>query len=120
MFLSLVVPVYNEEDTISFFYEKITSNEDLNKINFEIIFINDGSVDSTENVLEELKNRDIKIKVISFTRNFGKETALMAGLEHSTGDAVIPIDVDLQDPIYLIPDMIKEWENGADIVLAKR
>lgn len=120
MLISLVVPVYNEEDAIYVFYQNIISNEDLKKINFQIIFIDDGSFDSTGKILEKLKIKDSRVKVLSFTRNFGKEAALMAGLEYSMGEAIIPIDVDLQDPIYLIPEMIKEWESGAEIVLAKR
>lgn len=87
---------------------------------FEIAFINDGSVDSTEKVIEQLSEKDTLVTSISFTRNFGKEAALCAGLDICSGDVVIPIDVDLQDPIDVIPQLIYHFELGADVVLAKR
>ncbi|OEC89283.1 glycosyltransferase family 2 protein [Acinetobacter sp. YK3] len=120
MKISLVVPVYNEQETIKIFYDKIRSYLALSCYKIEIIFINDGSQDATEEIIYLLERNDPLVQSISFTRNFGKEAALMAGLSHTTGDAVIPIDVDLQDPIELIPDMIDKWKNGAEIVLAKR
>ncbi|WP_104498742.1 glycosyltransferase family 2 protein [Acinetobacter indicus] len=120
MKISLIVPVYNEQETIEIFYHKIRSYVALNPYQLEIIFINDGSRDKTEEIINLLEKNDNLVQALSFTRNFGKEAALMAGLSYATGDAVIPIDVDLQDPIELIPDMIDEWENGAEIVLAKR
>ncbi|QYA57402.1 putative glycosyltransferase family 2 protein [Hafnia phage vB_HpaM_Meifeng] len=119
MKISLVVPVYNEEDTIHIFYEAVRSNPELKDNDFEIIFINDGSKDSTEAIIKSIAIADPLVKAISFTRNFGKEAALFAGLESSTGDAVIPIDVDLQHPIEVIPKLIEKWKNGADVVLAK-
>lgn len=120
MKISLIVPVYNEQETIEIFYHKIRSYITLNPYQLEIIFINDGSRDKTEEIINLLEKNDNLVQALSFTRNFGKEVALMAGLSHATGDAVIPIDVDLQDPIELIPQMIDEWKNGAEIVLAKR
>lgn len=120
MKISLVVPVYNEEDAIPIFYKAVREHTALNKFDVEIIFINDGSKDNTENIINALAIADPLVKPLSFTRNFGKEPALFAGLEHATGDAIIPIDVDLQDPIDVIPLLIKKWEEGADIVLAKR
>ena len=87
---------------------------------FEIIFINDGSKDQTEPIIYSLAGKDDLVVPLSFTRNFGKESALMAGLCHASGDVVIPIDVDLQDPIDVIPKLLAEWEKGADVVLAKR
>ncbi|WP_347337940.1 glycosyltransferase family 2 protein [Photobacterium angustum] len=116
--ISLIVPVYNEEEAIPLFYKEVKSK--LSAYNFEIIFINDGSNDKTEDVINELQVNDKIIKMINFSRNFGKEAALFAGLEAAKGDAVIPIDVDLQDPIEVIPEMIERWENGYDVVLAKR
>jgi polyisoprenyl-phosphate glycosyltransferase len=120
MKISLIVPVYNEQETIEIFYQKIRTSNFLINYTMEIIFVNDGSYDRTEQFIQQLERKDSLVQVLSFTRNFGKEAALMAGLEHATGNAVIPIDVDLQDPIELIPQMIEAWENGAEIVLAKR
>ncbi|REF27780.1 glycosyltransferase involved in cell wall biosynthesis [Xenorhabdus cabanillasii] len=120
MKISLVVPVFNEEEAIPIFYKTVRENEELKKYDVEIIFINDGSRDSTESIINALAVSDKLVVPLSFTRNFGKEPALFAGLEHATGDAVIPIDVDLQDPIEVIPLLIEKWQKGADIVLAKR
>lgn len=118
MKVSLVVPVFNEEEAIPIFYSKV--REVLADHCVEIVFVNDGSRDSTERVINALSISDELVKSISFTRNFGKEPALFAGLEYSTGDVVVPIDVDLQDPIEIIPELIMRWESGADVVLAKR
>ncbi|MDU6079036.1 MAG: glycosyltransferase family 2 protein [Pantoea sp.] len=118
MKISLVVPVFNEEEAIPIFYQTVRST--LKYIEVEIVFINDGSKDRTEEIINSLAIKDPLIKEISFTRNFGKEPALFAGIEHATGDAVIPIDVDLQDPVDVIPQLIERWQAGADVVLAKR
>lgn len=120
MKFSLIVPVLNEEEAIPLFYKAVREFKPFKKYNIEIVFINDGSTDSTEAVLNEIEANDDLVKHISFTRNFGKEPALFAGLEAATGDAIIPIDVDLQDPIDVIPLMVDKWQLGADIVLAKR
>ncbi|HGJ5863057.1 glycosyltransferase family 2 protein [Arsenophonus nasoniae] len=120
MKISLIVPVFNEEEAIPIFYKTVRENEELKKHEVEIIFINDGSKDSTESIINALAMADRLVKPLSFTRNFGKEPALFAGLDHATGDAVIPIDVDLQDPIDVIPVLIEKWQEGADVVLAKR
>ncbi|EFB6896998.1 TPA: glycosyltransferase family 2 protein [Escherichia coli] len=120
MRISLVVPVFNEEDTIPIFYKTVREFEELKKYEVEIVFINDGSKDATESIINALSISDPLVTSLSFTRNFGKEPALFAGLEHTTGDAVIPIDVDLQDPIEVIPHLIEKWQSGADMVLAKR
>lgn len=120
MKISLVVPVFNEEDTIPIFYKAVREYAPLKEYEVEIVFINDGSKDSTENIINALAISDELVKPLSFTRNFGKEPALFAGLDHATGDAVIPIDVDLQDPIDVIPHLIEKWKTGADMVLAKR
>lgn len=120
MKISLVVPVYNEQETIHIFYEKIRNHVELEQYAIEIVFVNDGSTDRTEDIILQLEENDSLVQAISFTRNFGKEPALMAGLRYAMGDAIIPIDVDLQDPIELIPKMIKIWLDGAEIVLAKR
>lgn len=120
MKISLVVPVFNEEDAIPFFYSKVREFEELKEHKVEIIFINDGSKDKTESIINSLAESDPLVVALSFTRNFGKEPALFAGLDNATGDAIIPIDVDLQDPIEVIPFLIDKWVLGADIVLAKR
>ncbi|QLR04788.1 glycosyltransferase family 2 protein [Providencia rettgeri] len=120
MRISLVVPVFNEEDAIPLFYKAVREHEELIKYEVEIVFINDGSKDATESIINALAIADGLVKPLSFTRNFGKEPALFAGLEHATGEAIIPIDVDLQDPICIIPLLIEKWQQGADVVLAKR
>jgi glycosyltransferase involved in cell wall biosynthesis len=120
MKISLIVPVYNEEDTIPIFYKAVRDFEGLQQHDVEIVFINDGSKDATESIINALAVADPLVVPLSFTRNFGKEPALFAGLDHATGEAIIPIDVDLQDPIEVIPHLIKKWQAGADIVLAKR
>lgn len=120
MKISLIIPVYNEEAAIPIFYNAIKNAGFLKPYNIEMIFINDGSRDQTENLINMLENSDSSVKALSFTRNFGKEPALFAGLEHAEGDAVIPIDVDLQDPIEIIPELIQKWQEGFDVVLAKR
>lgn len=118
MKISLIVPVYNEEEAIPLFYSAV--KKELPSLLLEIIFVNDGSTDRTAEIAAELAANDNSVHLLNFTRNFGKEPALFAGLEYSTGDAVIPIDVDLQDPIDVIPLLIEKWESGADVVLAKR
>lgn len=118
MKISLVVPVFNEEDTIPIFYKKV--KEVLPAYDVEIVFINDGSTDSTESIVNSLAIADSSVNVLNFVRNFGKEPALLAGLEYATGDAVIPIDVDLQDPLEVIPELISKWQDGWPVVLAKR
>lgn len=120
MKISLVVPVLNEKDAIPIFYKTIREYDGLKTYEIEIVFINDGSDDSTELIINTLAISDPLVIPISFTRNFGKEAALFAGLEHASGDAVIPMDVDLQDPVEVLPLLIEKWMLGADVVLAKR
>lgn len=119
--ISLVVPVFNEQDSIFPFYER--TSEALagqSDITFEYIFINDGSSDGTLLSLLDLSAKYENICIIDLSRNFGKEAALAAGIDASKGDAIIPIDVDLQDPPELIPKMIQKWREGSDVVLARR
>lgn len=110
MKISLIVPVFNEEDAIPIFYKTVREFEELKPYDIEIVFINDGSKDTTESIINALSASDPLVVPLSFTRNFGKEPALFAGLEHATGDAIIPIDVDLQDPIEIIPHLIEKWQ----------
>jgi len=119
--LSLVVPVYNESETVDIFISEISHvfrNETFLKIEF--IFINDGSTDNTlDKLLAHKKNHPCLI-IVDLSRNFGKEAALTAGLQAATGDVIVPIDVDLQDPPELILDMIDKWHEGYEVVLGKR
>lgn len=119
--ISLVVPFYNEHDAVeAFFAEIVPVLEAIESIRFEIVCINDGSSDGTLDKLLGASARDTRVRVIDLTRNFGKEAALTAGLDEASGDAVIPIDADLQDPPSLIPVMIEHWRSGAEVVAAKR
>ena len=121
MDLSIVVPCYNEEGNVGLFYEEVQRVFKGKKIKYEIIFVNDGSSDNTLNRLTDIVNQKKQnIKVINFSRNFGKEAAMLAGLEYTAGDYVAIMDADLQDPPELIPEMIKYWEQGYDDVYAKR
>ena len=118
--ISIIAPCYNEEETIEPFLRRI--EEILTQINepYEIVFINDGSRDNTLNVLLNAKQNFKNIRIINFSRNFGKEAALTAGLDKARGEAAIPIDVDLQDPPELIKELVAKWREGYDVVLAKR
>ena len=118
--ISIIAPCYNEEETIEPFLRRI--EEILAQINesYEIVFINDGSKDNTLNVLLNAKQNFKNIRIINFSRNFGKEAALTAGLDKARGEAAIPIDVDLQDPPELIKELVARWREGYDVVLAKR
>ncbi|EJN31113.1 glycosyl transferase [Pseudomonas sp. GM78] len=120
MKVSLIVPVFNEEQAINLFYQAVRRELKLDGVEVEIVFINDGSSDGTAAQASALAQVDEQVMLINFSRNFGKEPALFAGLEYASGDAVIPMDVDLQDPISVIPRLIEQWQKGADVVLAKR
>lgn len=117
---SIVVPCFNEEETVGAFYDAVIPVMDEVKEPYEIIFVNDGSRDKTEEILRELAKKDLKIKVINFSKNFGQQAAILAGFTEAEGDAVIDIDVDLQDPVEAIPEMIKKWKEGYDVVHGKR
>ena len=117
--ISLIVPFYNEGETVFDFFNKLLPIiNDLSQYEFEFICIDDGSTDST--VANLLSLKDHRIKIIQFSRNFKKEAALTAGIDFASGDAMIPIDADLQDPPELITEMLKKWEEGFEVVLAKR
>jgi len=121
MLISLVIPVFNEELTVKFFIDHVYSLfKNKKEYTIEYIFVNDGSTDSTLEKLLECKKIYTNIIIIDLSRNFGKEAALTAGLVVSKGKAVIPIDVDLQDPPELIFEMLEKWKNGFEVVLAKR
>ena len=118
--ISLVVPVYNESGVVEIFLDKISSVLAKIDYKYEIIFINDGSTDDTLLELERIYEGYKNIRIVSFSRNFGKEAAISAGLDYSHGDALIPIDVDMQDPPELIIDFIKFWQDGYDVVYGIR
>lgn len=119
--ISAIIPMYYEEEVINECYKRMT--EVLSKISnydYEIICINDGSRDKTLEKLDELAKKDSKLKVISFSRNFGHQCAVTAGLKYATGDCAVIIDADLQDPPELIPEMLQLWEKGNDVIYGKR
>ena len=119
--ISVVIPMYYEEEVVHECYRrvKVVLNS-LNKFEHEIIFVNDGSKDKTLELLEEIADLDKDVKVISFSRNFGHQAAVTAGLKFITGDAVLIIDSDMQDPPELLTDMIRLWEDGNEVIYAKR
>ena len=119
--ISIIAPFFNEEESLPIFLEEVLNIvEELVEYNFEIIFIDDGSTDNSLVFLKEKAKENKNIIVLELSRNFGKEAALTAGIDIAVGSAIIPIDVDLQDPPNLIKKMIKKWESGSDVVLAKR
>ncbi|MCH9752509.1 MAG: glycosyltransferase family 2 protein, partial [Alphaproteobacteria bacterium] len=118
--LSIIVPMYNEEEALDGFFKRVQRVLQTVTPSYEIICVNDGSRDLTLARLRQVAERDERIKVVNLSRNFGKEIALSAGLDHAAGDAVIPIDADLQDPPEVIPLMVAKWRAGAKLVLAKR
>ncbi len=117
--ISIVCPLYNEQHMVSVFVDEVTSVLDDINLDYELICVNDGSDDLTLNELITKKNNHPSMRIINLSRNFGKEAALTAGLDASTGEVVIPIDADLQHPPELIKEFIKKWNEGYDVVLAK-
>ena len=117
---SLVVPLYNEELVINESYKRLKSVMDSTQETYEILFVNDGSHDATRDMAENICRKDKNIKLLNFSRNFGHQAAITAGMKESIGDAVIVIDADLQDPPEAIIDMIKKWKEGFDVVYGKR
>src|SRR5579883_2570453 len=120
MLLSIVVPVYKEEKNIPEFLRRTIPILESLLVDFEIIFAMDPSPDQTEEVILEHCRRDPRIKLLKFSRRFGQPMATLAGLQYAAGDAVIVMDVDLQDPPELISDMVKKWGEGFDVVMAQR
>ena len=118
--ISIIIPVYNESKNIPLIKDEIVSIFSHISYDYEIIFVNDGSKDDSQDVIDNLTKTDKNIKSIEFSRNFGKEIATSAGLQYSSGDAVIIIDADLQHPTSLILEFIKRWESGLDVVIGKR
>jgi len=119
--ISLVAPFFNESAVVDIYYQRVTAVlEAIPDTRFELVCVNDGSRDNTLELLQCLAERDARVRVVDLSRNFGKEAALTAGLDHASGDIVIPIDADLQDPPELIPSMLAHWRQGYEVVLARR
>ena len=119
--VSILIPAYNEEEVLYTLYDRLENvMNKLSNYEFEVLLINDGSKDNTLNILRELRKKDDRMCYINLSRNYGKETAMIAGLDYVTGDCCIILDADLQDPPELIEDMLKYWEQGYDDVYAKR
>lgn len=121
--LSVIVPCYNEEENIEYFYEELMKNESFFKqreLDVEVIYVNDGSKDKTVAEVKKMHEKDERVKLISFSRNFGKEAAIYAGFRKAKGDYVVMMDADLQDPPHLLPEMFKYIDEGYDSVATRR
>lgn len=121
--ISIIVPCFNEQEVFSETYRRLTdtfARLDAQKYTYEIIFVNDGSKDNTLEQIQEAAQKDSRIKGLSFSRNFGHQIAITAGLDNCKGDAAVVIDADLQDPPQVILDMVKKWEEGYDVIFGKR
>lgn len=117
---SLVIPLYNEEQVIHECIKRVTNVMGNKSFDYEVIFVNDGSKDSTEEIVKQYCEKDEHLKLITFSRNFGHQTAITAGMDNSSGDAVVVMDADLQDPPEVILDLIAKFEEGYDVVYAIR
>lgn len=119
--ISVVIPMYYEEEVADCCYERVSDVlQKIEDYDYEVIFVNDGSKDKTLELLRMMAERDERVKVVSFSRNFGHQAAVTAGLKFVTGDAIVIMDADLQDPPELIPEMIKLWEDGSEVIYGKR
>lgn len=118
--ISVVVPAYNEAPGLPEFHRRLGNVLDALALNSEVVYVNDGSTDETMAVMETMRSRDQRVSILDLSRNFGKEIAMTAGLDYAQGDAVVVIDADLQDPPELIPEFIRHWEEGYDVVYATR
>ncbi len=120
--ISVVIPMYYEEEVAHLCYDRVSTvlKSLSDKYEYEIIFVNDGSKDKTLKILKDIANNDKCVKVISFSRNFGHQAAVTAGIKYITGDAIVIMDADLQDPPELIPEMLKLWEEGNEVIYGKR
>lgn len=123
MLLSVIVPCYNEEENVPFFYEELMKNKSFfaeTEIDLELLYVDDGSTDKTALEVKKLHEKDPRVHLVSFSRNFGKEAAIYAGLENAKGDYVVIMDADLQDPPSLLPEMYSYIEQGYDSVATRR
>lgn len=114
--ISIVTPVYNEEDNVVFFHEEITKVMKTTGMDYELIYVNDGSKDRTDELIRALAEKDPHVRAITFARNFGHQTAITCGMDFARGDAVITMDGDMQHPPELIPLLLEKWKDGYDIV----
>ena len=120
-YITLIIPVYNEQESIDSLLERLNLlDNSVSNYQFEFLFINDGSQDKTLDIITKHAQKDTRISYINLSRNFGKEIAMLAGIDHAEGDAAVIIDADLQDPPELIKEMIAYWEDGYDDVYARR
>lgn len=117
---SLVIPVYNEEAVLSETYQRVKKIMDSLGESYELIFVNDGSQDKSASIIREFAREDPKVKLINFSRNFGHQAAITAGMDYARGQAVIVMDADLQDPPEVIPQMVEKWRQGYEVVYGKR
>jgi polyisoprenyl-phosphate glycosyltransferase len=120
MLISIIVPIYNEEENIKEMYKRLASVLGVREFNLEIICVDDGSVDNSLNILKELRAKDERLKIISFSRNFGHQVAVSAGLDFASGDAVAIADADLQDPPEIILEFLKKWQEGYKVAYGIR
>ena len=118
--ISIVAPAYNEEGGLTQFVRRVDETMSGSGLAYEIVFVNDGSTDKTLSVMQSLRAINLNITIVNLSRNFGKETAMTAGIAHALGDAIVIIDTDLQDPPEVIPEMIETWRAGYDVVYAQR
>jgi glycosyltransferase involved in cell wall biosynthesis len=118
--ISIVIPMYNEELVVKESYQRLKKVADGFKETYELVFVNDGSRDRTVAILSEICNSDARVKLIDFSRNFGHQVAITAGMDYASGEAIVVIDGDLQDPPEVIPQMIAKWHEGYDVVYGKR
>src|SRR3954452_22811853 len=118
--ISIVVPAYNEEEALTEFHRRTVAVLNSLLLDSEIVYVNDGSRDRTLEIMKDLQATDARVVIVDLSRNFGKEIALTAGLDHAQGDVIVPIDADLQDPPELIPDLIAKWREGYNVVYARR
>lgn len=119
--ITILIPAYNEIEVLPHLNKRLNElAEGLNEYDFEFLYVNDGSRDNTLELIKNYAERDKRVSYINLSRNYGKEIAMLAGIDHITGDAMVIIDADLQDPPELIPEMISQWEDGYDDVYAKR
>ena len=119
-FLSVIVPLYNEESVIREMYRRLTNMLEGNQLDYEIVWINDGSRDGTLRIAKELCETDKRIKLISFSRNFGHQVAITAGMDNASGQVVVIMDADLQDPPEVIVEMLEKWREGYQVVYGVR